>query len=133
MSITCSACGGERVAFRVPASLRADAPGDAPGATLCTNCLRVDDGDVAADAPTAVDWRPLPSGEAGVAMALLLGALDSLARNRAAITALVDHVEAAGGDVFLTLDRLVALAEAGEVDPAVDLDRRAAQLRSLLD
>jgi hypothetical protein len=129
----CSVCGEACVAFRVPASLQSLAPDAAPGASLCPNCLRVAAADVPADAPAAVDWEPLPSGEAGVAMALLLGKLDSLALERAAITTLVDRVEAAGGDPFLALDRLVALADAGDVDPYVDLDRRATQLRSLVD
>jgi hypothetical protein len=42
-------------------------------------------------------------------------------------------VEAAGGDPFATLDRLGAMATNGAIDPVVDLDRRAAQLRSLLE
>jgi hypothetical protein len=129
--MSCPACRGARVIFRVPASLQPLAPADT--SALCTTCLRVDAADDAPDAPAAVDWEPLPSGEAGVAMALLLGKLDSLALNRADITTLVDHVETAGGDPFLALDRLVALATAGDIEPNVDLDRRAAQLRSMLD
>ena len=131
--MSCPACRAERVAFRVPAALQPHAPGESSTVTLCTGCLRLDTAAGASDAPTAVDWEPLPPGEAGVAMALLLGKLDSLALERAAITTLVDHVEAAGGDPFLTLDRLVALAADGTVDPYVDLDRRASQLRSLFD
>jgi hypothetical protein len=132
--MSCPACRAERVTFGVPDSLRSHAPDESAVATLCTGCLRVDAvADAAPDARVAVDWEPIPSGEAGVAMALLLGKLDSLALERAAITTLVERVEAAGGDPFLTLDRLVSLADSGALDPHVDLDRRATQLRSLLD
>ncbi|WP_318567335.1 DUF6276 family protein [Salinigranum marinum] len=136
--MACSACGGGRVTFAVPASLRPYAPDESPHAALCTTCLRVtavDDASAGssgtADA-AAVDWGPLPSGEAGVATALLLGLLDSLALRRADVTALVDHAEAAGGDPLLALDRLSGLASSGEIDPEVALDRRTAQLQSLL-
>jgi hypothetical protein len=138
--MSCPACGGGRVAFAVPASLRPYAPDGSSAATLCTTCLRVEAADAVAAASrsadassAAVDWEPLPTGEAGVATALLLGTLDSLALRRSDVTALVDRVEAAGGDVLLTLDRLVALSRTGEVDPHVDLARRTAQLQSLLD
>jgi hypothetical protein len=137
--MSCPACGGDRVAFAVPASLRTHAPDEASAATLCTTCLRVTAPEALTtdgppeDGSPAVDWEPLPTGEAGVATALLLGLLDSLALRRADVTALVDHVEAAGGDVLLTLDRLVTLSRTGDVDPHVDLERRTAQLQSLLD
>lgn len=135
--MACPACSGERVAFVVPSSLRPYAPDESAGATLCTDCLRVEatetPGRVGGDHAATVDWEPLPTGEAGVAMALLLGHLDSLALRRADVTDLVDRVEAAGGDPFATLDRLGAMATNGAIDPVVDLDRRAAQLRSLLD
>lgn len=135
--MSCPACGGDRVAFAVPASLQpyTPDPDESSTATLCTTCLRVEavDVDDTDDGPVVVEWEPLPTGEAGVATALLLGLLDSLALRRADVTALVDHVEAAGGDVLLTLDRLVALSRTGEVDPHVDLERRTAQLQSLLD
>jgi hypothetical protein len=133
--MSCPACGGDRVAFVVPASLRTHAPDEASAATLCTTCLRVAASEAVTgdDGSPAVDWEPLPTGEAGVATALLLGLLDSLALRRADVTALVDHVEAAGGDVLLTLDRLVTLSRTGDVDPHVDLERRTAQLQSLLD
>jgi hypothetical protein len=137
--MSCPACGGDRVAFAVPTSLQpyTPDPDESSAATLCTTCLRVEAVDVGVDdtddGPVAVDWEPLPTGEAGVATALLLGLLDSLALRRADVTALVDHVEATGGDVFLTLDRLVTLSRTGEVEPHVDLERRTAQLQSLLD
>jgi hypothetical protein len=135
--MTCPACTGERVGFVVPPSLRPYAPDESAGATLCTNCLRVEaaetGGRVDDDRAAAVDWDPLPTGEAGVAMALLLGHLDSLALRRADVTELVDHVETAGGDPFATLDRLVELAATYGIDPYLDLKRRATQLQSMLD
>jgi hypothetical protein len=135
--MSCPACGGDRLTFVVPPSLRPYAPDETSRAALCTTCLRVGPVDDAADpasaATTAVDWGPLPTGEAGVAMALLLGHLDSLALRRADVTELVDHVETAGGDPFATLDRLVELAATYGIDPYLDLKRRATQLQSMLD
>jgi hypothetical protein len=130
--VTCPDCGGDRVAFAVPPALREYAPGES-AATLCRGCLRVAAAEPTRSLPASVDWEPLPAGEAGVATALLVGLLDSLALRRADVTALVDHAERAGGDPLLALDRLDALAETGAVDPAVDVGRRARQLRSLLD
>lgn len=132
--MSCPVCGGDRVTFAVPSSLRPYAPDRSPVATLCTTCLRVEavDAGTTTDRSETVGWEPLPTGEAGVATALLLGWLDSLALNRADVTALVDEVEAGGGDPLLTLDRLEALAAAGDLDPHVDIARRAAQLESLL-
>ena len=134
--MTCPDCDGDRIRFAVPSALRQYAPEESATARLCSNCLRLTadaESDSAADAPPSVDWDPLPTGEAGVATALLLGLLDSLALRREDVTALVEHAEAAGGDPFSTLDRLVALADAGDIDPLLDIDRRATQLRSLVD
>lgn len=132
----CPACDGDRVAFAVTPSLRPYAPDESTAATLCTTCLRVDalQGDTERTTlPEAVEWDPLPPGEAGVATALLLGLLDSLALHRADVTALLEHAEGAGGDPFLTLDRLVAMADDGRLDPHVDLARRTSQLQSLFE
>lgn len=134
--MSCPACDGDRVAFAVPPSLRPYAPDESAAATLCTTCLRVDafQGDTEhATLPEAVEWDPLPTGDAGVATALLLGLVDSLALRRTAVTALLEHAEEAGGDPFLTLDRLVGMADAGDINPHVDLARRTAQLQSLFD
>ncbi|WP_142860274.1 DUF6276 family protein [Salinigranum halophilum] len=135
--MSCPACDGEQRSFAVPPSLRPYAPDTAAWASLCTTCLRVvaaDANDVAdADADATVEWEPLPTGEAGVAVALLLGLLDSLALRRADVTALLEHAEAAGGDPFLTLDRLSEMAASGPLEPHVDLDHRTAQLASLVD
>jgi hypothetical protein len=137
----CPACSGDRVAFAVPSSLRPYAPDESARAALCTTCLRVTavDGGEETDAdsgdppPETVEWDPLPTGEAGVATALLVGHLDSLALHRADVVALLDHAEGAGGDPFLALDRLAGLAAAGELDPDVDVERRTAQLQSMVD
>ncbi|WP_430504315.1 DUF6276 family protein [Haloparvum sp. PAK95] len=133
----CPDCGGDVVAFAVPPAIREHAPADE--AAICVDCLAVHpvtDLDVSteetADAtiPADADFSALdpacPGGRAGVAFALALGKLDSLALNREAITELLEYAETAGADVFLALDRL----EAPAAD--VDLDRRAAQLRELL-
>lgn len=145
--MTCARCGGELVAFAVPADLRAYAPGGAGGATVCASCLRVDaagsggGGDVEggggaeagergddADFSAVVDT--FPAGRGGVATALLLGKLDSLALNRSAVAELATEAERAGADPFLTLDRL---ASAPTVDPRFDIDRRRPQLAQLLE
>ena len=66
---------------------------------------------------SAVD-PAFPSGEAGVALALCCGKLESFALNRAAIEALIGHAERAGADAFAFFDRLDA------PEAAFDLDRR---------
>ncbi|WP_136590780.1 DUF6276 family protein [Salinigranum halophilum] len=131
--MSCPACDGEQRSFAVPPSLRPYAPDTAAWASLCTTCLRVVAADANGVADATVEWEPLPTGEAGVAVALLLGLLDSLALRRADVTALLEHAETAGGDPFLTLDRLSEMAASGPLEPHVDLDRRTAQLASLVD
>lgn len=74
------------------------------------------------------DPLPFPSGEGGVAVAIAVGLLDSLTLNRPAIEACVEHAEANGADVFLTLDRLADT----DVNPTFDPSRRRAQLENLL-
>lgn len=132
----CPDCGAPTVAFAVPPDLRAYAPEgtseDASGAAICTRCLRVhpaesDAGDPDVDVGGLADF--FPEGEAGVALALALGLLDSLALNRDAIETLLRRVERAGADPFLVLDRLAA---AGRIDPHFDVDRRRDQLEQLL-
>jgi hypothetical protein len=136
---TCPDCGGHLVVFAVPPDLREYAPGGGARAAICARCLRTrpaDGGPGEADADADPDPDPeftaiddaFPGGTAGVALALACGRLGSLALDRAAIVALCERAEAAGGDVLLTLDRLAA----GDVDPAFDLDRRRGQLADLL-
>jgi len=127
----CSHCGASLVVFEVPVALRAHAPGESARAGLCSTCLRTE---AVPDAePVDADFSrvspAMPSGEAGAALALALGLLGSLALNRAAVVECCAHAEAAGGDVLLALDRLVA--DEG-VAPHVDLDRRRTQLADLL-
>lgn len=129
--MTCPACGGETVVFPVPATLCDHAPDRGESAVVCATCLRTHAADSAdADYPDFSTIHPaFPSGEAGAALSLALGLLDSLALRRDAVDACCAHAERAGADVLLTLDRL-----AGDeaVDPGVDLDRRRRQLAELL-
>jgi len=135
--MSCPDCSGDVVAFAVPPAIREHAPADE--AAICVDCLAVHpvtELDVPAEEfanttiPADADFSGLdaacPGGRAGVAFALALGKLDSLALNREAITELLEYAETAGADVFLALDRL----DAPEAD--VDLDRRSSQLRELL-
>lgn len=127
----CPACNAPTVAFAVPADLREYLPGEDPGAALCSSCLRLHPvADPPAEPP---DFERVadafPGGEAAVPMALLVGLVDSLARYRAEVTALLDAVERAGTDPFLVVDRL---ADDPTVDAAVDLRRRRHQLEQLL-
>lgn len=131
----CARCDGTVVAFAVPEDLRTHAAGDSM--TICARCLRTapadeTGGDEAAvqstdDADFSAVHDDFPAGRAGVAFALGVGKLGSLALERAAIEALFDAAEAAGADVWLTLDRL---SVAGALEPYVDIDRRAEQLQS---
>jgi len=125
--MSCPDCDAEVVAFAVPAALREYAPADA--AAICTRCLRVAAASEAGVADAATDDPDLgrvdsvfPSGEAGIALALCCGKLESFATNCESIEALVRHAEGAGADVFAFLGRLDA------ADAAFDLDRRRATL-----
>ncbi|RDI71580.1 DUF6276 family protein [Halopelagius longus] len=132
---TCTACGGDLVPFLVPDGLGTHAPvegDDAPAdaAALCSRCLRTYPEPDASDATTfdaVADY--FPRGDGGAAVALLLGMLDSLALNRAAIETLVDRAEREGADVLLTLDRIDGDAT---LDPHFDVGRRRTQVEQLL-
>jgi hypothetical protein len=130
-SVTCPSCGGETVAFAVPAALRAHAPTSSECATICASCLRVHAADRRPPSDSAFGriHAAFPTGEAGAALALALGLLDSLALRRADIDDCAAAAEEAGADVLLTLDRL---ADADGVDPHFDVDRRRHQLAELL-
>ena len=127
----CPHCDADVVGFAVPAALREHAPADA--AAICTRCLRVapaDEAGLAGDVSDDPDLSRVDpaftSGEAGIALALCCGKLESFAPNRESVEALIDHAERAGADVFAFLGRLDA------ADAAFDLDRRRAALIDFL-
>ena len=128
--MACPDCGEPVVPFSVPERHREHAPGGGAFTSLCTRCLRVHP---ASDGAAEPDFTPVaaefPGGEGGVAVALALGLLGSLALNRRAIVDLWEAAERAGVDVLLTLDRLAA--EEG-VDPHFDVRRRRTQLEGML-
>jgi hypothetical protein len=124
----CPACRAPVVAFAVPADLRGYLPSEATHAALCTSCLRLHQAEETGGAFT--DVHPaFPTGEAGVAMAIASGLLESLALNKAAIADLFREVESQGADPYLLLE---TLAESEELDPVVDLAGRRRQLEQLL-
>ena len=135
--MTCPECGSEQVAFRVPADLREYLPEEREAVTICTHCLALDpSAEVSDDSGAEVDdpdfdriSDAFPSGDAGVAMALAVGLLDSLALYRSEISELLERVERGGADPLLVLDRLDA--DSG-VEPHFDLDRRRTQAEQLL-
>jgi len=128
----CPRCGSDVVAFVVPDDLAVHVP--ARETAICTRCLTTHAAtDAAADPASvspvcdpdlvAVD-SAFPSGEAGIALALVCGLLESYALNRAAIETLLEHAERHGADVFTFLERLDA------EEAAFDLERRR---QALLD
>lgn len=125
----CPECEAPTIAFAVPAALREHAPAD-PSA-ICSRCLRTfpASDDAAVFDPDDADFSAvhdsLPSGRAGVAFALALGKLGSLALERPAIEELCEEAEREGADVRLALERL-AVAE--ELEPHFDVERRSQQL-----
>lgn len=131
--MACS-CDLDPIAFTIPDSLREHAPEPTDAMAICPQCLALTVVD-AEPAPSASDVdfsrinEAFPSAEIGIAMALAIGQLDSIAMNRPAIEALVGFVSDHGTDPWLVLERL---ARAGSVDPDFDLDRRRRQLDQLL-
>ncbi|WP_123619824.1 DUF6276 family protein [Halorubrum sp. CSM-61] len=135
--MSCPHCNAAVVAFAVPPALREHAPDSLTA--ICTRCLRtVPAAEAGADAETgeqfdddadpdlsAVD-PAFPGGEAGVALALACGQLESLALNRASIEALVEHAERSGADAFAFFERLDA------ADAAFDLERRRSALLDMV-
>jgi len=128
--MACSACGGRTIAFPVPAALREYAPESGAHTTLCASCLRTAPADEGPSDPTfEAVHESFPSGDAGAALALALGHLDSLALRRDAIDDCCSYAERAGADVLLTLDRL---AGESDLEPQFDVERRRHQLAELL-
>mgnify|MGYP000569081687 CR=1 FL=1 len=139
--MSCPHCDADVVAFAVPAALREHAPD--PLTAICTRCLRTfpaseagvaPEGRSADESPTGADTDPdfsavdpaFPGGEAGIALALVCGRLESLALNRASIETLVEHAERSGADAFAFFERLDAS------DAAFDLERRRAALLDMV-
>jgi hypothetical protein len=129
MSDRCPHCDAPLLAFSVPDELTDHAPDDSGVAAICSRCLTLHD---AEHAPADPDFgrvsEEFPAGEAGAAMALAVGYLDSLALHRRDIDAALDLVEREGVDPLMLLDRLSAQ---GSLQPAVDLQRRRHQVEQL--
>ncbi len=125
--MACPNCGADQIFFPIPTALRSIADSDAAG--ICPHCLAFepveDPAEISADANFSAIEASFPDGEPGVAIALLLARLDSLALHRQAVVELFDYAESNGADVFLTLDRLI---ESDSVEPWFDLERRRSQL-----
>lgn len=128
----CPDCGASVLTFTVPETYREHLPGDEPGVGICTHCLAFSPvEDPPADLP---DFQRIsdafPSNdEAAVPMALALGLLERFALYRSEIATLFEHVERAGADPMLVVDRL---ASDETVDSAVDLAGRRRQLEQLV-
>lgn len=130
--MTCPACGAETVAFAVPPEYREFLPGEAPGAALCSRCLRlqpVENPPEGGPQLASISDALPDDAEAALPLALLLGLLENLALYRSEIGELLAAVERAGVDPLLALDRL---AGEPDVEPAVDLRGRRRQLEQLL-
>ncbi|WP_280535263.1 DUF6276 family protein [Halopenitus sp. POP-27] len=126
--MSCPDCGGDRVTLRVPADLRDHAGSET--VAVCRDCLRVqpiDAGAAEPATPSAVD-ESIPDGDGGVAFLLACGKLGSLALHRPAIVELFEYAEAAGVDVYLTLDRLADTVP----NPHFDVSRRMEQVDEFL-
>jgi len=129
--MTCPACGSEQLLLAVPADLREYLPEESERVAVCTHCLALEPTDD--EPPESPDFARIsdafPGGDAGVAMALAVGLLDSLALYRSEIAALLERVERGGTDPLLVLDRLDADSE---LEPHFDVDRRRTQAEQLL-
>ena len=123
----CDRCGGPTTMYEVPLNLR-DYLDDRYVAT-CTRCLASQPAEVGGDPDFSRVSDEFPEGNAGVAMALALGLLDSLAINRGDIEGLLEAVESEGVDPLLVLDRL---SSQGNVRLHFDASRRRHQLEQLL-
>lgn len=123
------ACDREPVRFDVPSSLTAAAPQGTPTAGICPRCLTVVPASAGGDPDFSRISDAFPDGQGGVALALAIGRLESLAGNRPAIEDALAAVERAGADPLLVIDRLLADPA---VEPAIDLERRRMQLESML-
>lgn len=130
--MTCPECESEQLVVTVPADLREFLPEETEYAAICTHCLALEPTE-SANATAEPDFEVIsdafPTGDAGVAMALAVGLLDSLALYRSEISTLLERVERGGTDPLLVLDRL---AEDSAVEPQFEIDRRRTQAEQLL-
>ncbi|PSP79219.1 hypothetical protein BRC81_06480 [Halobacteriales archaeon QS_1_68_20] len=118
----CPDCGAGTVAVRVPEDVRSYAPSEA--VAVCTRCLRVhplDDRPAETTDPGSVSDALPADADAAAALLLAGSLLESVAGNRQAIEALIEHAERAGADPVLAFERLAADPD---LDPAVDLAAR---------
>jgi hypothetical protein len=129
--MTCPECKSEQVAFRVPTDLREFLPEESERVAICSSCLALEpiDSTVAESPDLGRISDSFPTGDAGVAMAVAVGLLDSLALYRSEISALLERVERGGTDPLLVLDRLDGNSE---LDPHFDVERRRIQVEQLL-
>lgn len=129
--MTCPSCGNEQLLLVVPADLREYLPEESDRVAICTHCLSLEPTDE--ESSESPDFGPIsdafPGGDAGVAMALAVGLLDSLALYRSEIAALLERVERGGTDPLLVLDRLDADPK---LEPHFDVERRRTQAEQLL-
>lgn len=140
MHDSCRECGGEEITFEVPDTLREHAPEGGSRASICANCLRVRSVDDAESADAGTATQPaferidtaFPTGDGGVAFALLIGTLPSVTLDKESAVALREYAERRGVDVHLTLDRLAGAADAGALDPSFAFTRRLRQFESLV-
>ncbi|MFB6189660.1 MAG: DUF6276 family protein [Halapricum sp.] len=128
----CPECGSPVLAFSVPEELQKLLPGDELGAGICSHCLALRPvEEPPADTP---DFQRISDAfptnpEAAVPMALAIGLLDQFALYRSEIATLFDHVERAGSDPMLVVDRL---ASDSSIESHVDLNGRRRQLEQLI-
>ena len=128
----CADCGASTLAFPVPLEYRDLLPGEAPGAAVCTRCLTlrpVDDPPESRPDLTGLSDALPSNSEAALPFVLLVGLIPSLATNRSEISTLLEHVERAGTDPLLALDRL---ADDPAIETDTDLRGRRRHLEQLL-
>lgn len=128
--MTCPECDEPVVRFRVPDGLEGTAPDGAAATAICTSCLSLQPADAPDEAPNYEAVSEHLPDDAPAATSLALGLLDSVAVRRGELETLLDHVERAGVDFALVVDRI---AEDRSLDPDYDVRRRHDQLEQLLD
>jgi len=127
----CHECGADVISFAVPAEFESYLPGEESTVSLCPRCLAMQPADSGTESPdfSAVSDAFPTDPEAAIPMSLLVGLLDNLALYRAEIATLLEHVERAGVDPLLVLDRL---EHDPDIETELDLAGRRRQLEQLL-